>query len=154
VADFRQWGATAGEAELLRRAGFTRRNTRRAILQFVRTGIEPGEELLELHTAVYRLQMGFLALTDRRVVAGMSWAFLPFIKRRRSLPYGVIEAVSVRRQPWGASLGMLAAGHRLRVANLEDPLAGHIRDVIEARRRGAGANPPDLAAGTAGRLPS
>jgi len=44
----------------------------------------------------------------------------------------VIEAVSVRRQPWGASLGMLAAGHRLRVANLEDPLAGHIRDAIDS----------------------
>ena len=152
MADFRHWGATASETELLRKAGFTRRNTRRAILEFVRKGIEPGEELLELHATVYRLQMGFLALTDRRVVAGMSWAFLPFIKRRRSLTYGVIEAVSVRRQPWGASLGMLAGGHRLRVANLEDPLAGHIRDAIEARRLGAGAIPPDLAAGAPGRL--
>ena len=148
MADFRQWGATAAEAELLRRAGFTRRNTRRAILQFVRTGIERGEELLELHTAVYRLQMGYLALTDRRVVAGMSWAFFPFIKRRRSFPYGAIEAVSVRRQPWGASLGMLSAGHRLRVANLEDPLAAHIRDEIEARRQGAISKPPDFAAGS------
>ena len=74
---WRKWGSGGADTEWLRRAGFTRRNTRRAILKFLADGLLAGERILHLTSGIYRLQMGFMAITDRRVVVGMSWAFLP-----------------------------------------------------------------------------
>jgi hypothetical protein len=108
MADFRRRGESESETGVLRGAGFTRRNTRRAILAFLRDGLAAGERLEELRSVTYRLQMGFLAITDRRVVAGMSWAFLPFVKRRRAIPLRLLEPVQVRRRLWASRCG--AAG--------------------------------------------
>ena len=109
---FRKWGTGGEDTAWLHRAGFTRRNTRRAILAFLRDGLREGERILHLTSGTYRLQMGFLAITDRHVVFGMSWAFLPFIRRRRTIPHEWISWVRADSKPWGARLALdsLAGG--------------------------------------------
>lgn len=141
MADFRRWGDGGRESALLHAAGFTRRNTRRAMLAFIREGLAEGEELLELHTVTYRLQMGFLAITDRRSVAGMSWAFLPFVKRRRSVPHRLLASARVRRRAWGTSLDLRSAEDRLRVGNLEGPAAPGLRQRVLALAERARSQP-------------
>ncbi len=141
MADFRRWGDGGRESELLHAAGFTRRNTRRAMLAFIRDGLAEGEELLELHSVTYRLQMGFLAITDRRCVAGMSWAFLPFVKRRRSVPHRLVASARVRRRAWGTSLDLRSAEDRLRVGNLEAPAAAALRERVLALAERARSQP-------------
>jgi Domain of unknown function (DUF4389) len=132
VADFRRWGDNETEGGFLRGAGFTRRNTRRAILAFLRKGLAAGERVEDLRSVTYRLQMGFFAITDRRVVAGMSWAFLPFVKRRRAIPLRVLEPVEVRRRAWGTGLTLRGAGERIRVGNLEPDDAADLKARLEA----------------------
>jgi hypothetical protein len=127
MADFRRWGANEIETGALRGAGFTRRNTRRAILAFLRNGLAEGERVEDLRSVTYRLQMGFLAITDRRVVAGMSWAFLPFVKRRRAIALRVLEPVEVRRRMWGTGLTLRGSGERIRIGNLEADAGAALR---------------------------
>jgi hypothetical protein len=129
---FRKWGTGGKDTEWLHRAGFTRRNTRRAILAFLRDGLEDGERILHLTSGTYRLQMGFLAITDRHVVFGMSWAFLPFVKRRRTIPHELIAWVRADSKPWGARLALdsMAGGGIL--GNLEEADADRLRSLIYA----------------------
>jgi hypothetical protein len=131
MADFRRRGESESETGVLRGAGFTRRNTRRAILGFLRDGLAAGERLEELRSVTYRLQMGFLAITDRRVVAGMSWAFLPFVKRRRAIPLRLLEPVQVRRRLWGTGLTLRGGGERIRVGNLEPDPAAELKSRLD-----------------------
>jgi hypothetical protein len=131
MADFRRWGSSEIETGVLRRAGFTRRNTRRAILAFLRAGLADGERVEGLRSVTYRLQMGFLAITDRRVVAGMSWAFLPFVKRRRAIPLRVLEPVEVRRRMWGTGLTLRGGGERIRVGNLEADAGAELKATLD-----------------------
>jgi hypothetical protein len=112
-----KWGSGGVETDWLYRAGFTRRNTRRAILSFLSKGLLPGERILHLTSGTYRLQMGFLAITDRRVVFGMSWAFLPFINRRLEIPHEQITWVRIDSNPWG---GLLVVDSRIGTGRLGD----------------------------------
>ena len=143
MADFGRWGA-GDETERLEAAGFTRRNTRRAILALLREGLLSGERMLELQSVTYRLQMGFLAITDRRAITGMSWAFLPFVKRRRAIPLRLLEGVTVKRRAWGTSLELRGGGQILRVGNLEpeqaDVLAQRLKSLATDARAAAHAH--------------
>jgi hypothetical protein len=114
---WRKWGSGGADTQWLRAAGFTRRNTRRAILKFLNGGLLRGERILHLTSGTYRLQMGFLAITDRRVVVGMSWAFIPFINRRLGVPLEAVTWVRVDSNPWG---GRLVVDSRLGTARLGD----------------------------------
>ena len=129
---FRKWGSGGEDTTWLNRAGFTSRNTRRAILAYLRTGIEDREVILHLTSGTYRLQMGFLAITDRHVVFGMSWAFLPFIKRRRTIPHELVSWVRADSKPWGARLALdsMAGGGIL--GNLEEADAERLAGLIYA----------------------
>ena len=112
-----KWGSGGADTAWLDNAGFTRRNTRRAILKFVDGGLWTGERILHLTSGTYRLQMGFMAITDRRVVVGMSWAFFPFINRRLSVPLEAVTWVRVDSNPWG---GRIVVDTRLGTARLGD----------------------------------
>ena len=114
---WRKWGSGGSDTEWLRRAGFTRRNTRRAILSFLEKGVWQGERVLHLTTGTYRLQMGFLAITNRRVVFGMSWAFFPFINRRLPIPHEQVTWVRIDSHPWG---GLLVVDSRVGTGRLGD----------------------------------
>jgi len=129
---FRKWGTGGEDTEWLHRAGFTRRNTRRAILAYLRDGLADDEVILHLASGTYRLQMGFLAITDRHVVLGMSWAFLPFIKRRRTIPHELVSWVRADSKPWGARLALdsMAGGGIL--GNLEEADAERLAGLIHA----------------------
>ena len=145
---FSKWGSGGVDTEWLRRAGFTRRNTRRAILDFLDRGLLPGETILHLTSGTYRLQMGFLAITDRRVVFGMSWAFLPFIKRRREIPYGQIVWVKMHSRPWGASVRLDSWVGNGALGNMEEPDADRLVRLISAlvqRARAQGGGGPRAA---------
>ena len=147
---FRKWGSGGADTEWLRRAGFTRRNTRRAILSFVNTGLEPEERILHLTSGTYRLQMGFLAVTDRRVVFGMSWAFLPFVKKRRSIPHERIAWVRADSKPWGALVVLDSTVGRGALGNLEEAEAERLAGLIYALSVRARAR---VAAATGAQLP-
>ena len=146
MADFSRWGETEDEKQWLREAGFSRRNTRRAILEFLREDLDENEKLVELHSCTYRLQMGYLAVTDQRFAAGMSIAFLPFLDRRRSVALRDIESVEVLKRPWGIGLVVEGAGLRLRVGDLKKDLAvalaRRIRDLAETARVAPAPTPP------------
>lgn len=64
--------------------------------------LAPEEPVLDLVAGTYWLQTGYLAVTDRRVVIGMSWPLLPFTDRRLSIPHRWITAVRFKWLPWGA----------------------------------------------------
>lgn len=115
--DWRKRGSGGADSQWLEQAGFTRRNTRRAILKFLSNGLLPGERILHLTSGTYRLQMGFMAITDRRVVFGMSWAFFPFINRRLGIPLEAITWVRVDSNPWG---GRIVVDSRLGTGRLGD----------------------------------
>ena len=138
MVDLSRWGETEDEKQWLRESGFSRRNTRRAILEFLREDLEQDEKLVELHSCTYRLQMGYLAVTDRRFVAGMSIAFLPFLDRRRAIALREVESVEVLKRPWGIGLLVEGAGLKLRVGNLKKDLAvalaRRVRDLAETAR--------------------
>jgi hypothetical protein len=151
MADFRRWGA-GDETERLRAAGFTRRNTRRAILMFLREGTLEGERVIELQSVTYRLQMGFLAITDRRAITGMSWAFLPFVKRRRAIPLRLLEGVTVKRRAWGTSMEMRGGGQILRVGNLEPEQADGLAQRLQSLAGDARAAAATLAASEGNRV--
>ena len=114
---WRKQGSGGADTQWIRQAGFTRRNTRRAILKFLDNGLQPGERILHLTSGVYRLQMGYMAITDQRVVVGMSWAFLPFINRRLGVPLEAVTWVRVDSDPWG---GRLVVDSRVGTARLGD----------------------------------
>jgi len=154
---FRKWGSGGVDTGWLRRAGFTRRNTRRAILSFLDRGLWRGERILHLTSGTYRLQMGYVAVTDRRVVFGMSWAFFPFINRRLPIPYELVAWVRMDSNPWGARLivdstlgtgrlGNLSEDEAARLAALVSSLADRAKRRVAARAPVAGN--PGMAAET------
>jgi hypothetical protein len=120
------------ETAWLVEAGFTRRNTREAILDFLRKGIWPQERILHLTSGTYRLQMGFLAITDRRVVFGMYWAFFPFIKKRFAVPHEQISWARMDSKPWGARLILDSTMGRGALGNLEEDEASRLAGLINA----------------------
>lgn len=130
MSDIRKWGGGGAETGWLRRAGFTRRNTRRAILAFLARGLPDGERLLHLQSGTFHLQMGFLAITDRRVVFGMSWAFLPFINRRSSVEHAQVASVRTDSNPWGARLTVDSLAGRDALGNLEEAEAEALAKLI------------------------
>jgi Bacterial PH domain len=145
-----KWGSGGAETEWLRLAGFTRRNTRRAILKFLTYGLLPGERILHLTSGTYRLQMGFMAITDMRVVVGMSWAFLPFINRRRSVPLEAITWVRVDSNPWGGRLVVDSRQGTLRLGDIDEAEAERLASLIRrlsdrAKQRAATTAPPVVA---------
>jgi hypothetical protein len=145
--DWRKWGSGGRDTEWLAQAGFTRRNTRRAILKFLAGGLLPGERVLHLTSGTYRLQMGFLAITNRRVVVGMSWAFLPFINRRLGVPLEAITWVRVDSNPWGGRLVVDSRMGTARLGDIEEDEAARLAALIKrlaerARVRAAAAPPP------------
>ena len=104
----------------------------------LRDGLREGERILHLTSGTYRLQMGFLAITDRHVVFGMSWAFLPFIRRRRDPPR--VDLVGSRRlEAVGRATGPRLARGRGILGNLEEADAERLAGLIYAlsTRRGA-----------------
>ncbi len=125
-----KWGSGGADTEWLRLAGFTRRNTRRAILKFLSNGLWPGERILHLTSGTYRLQMGFLAITDRRVVVGMSWAFLPFINRRLGVPLEAITWVRVDSNPWGGRLVVDSQSGTARLGDIDEADAERLAVLI------------------------
>lgn len=128
----RRWGLFETETDWLRRAGFTRRNTREAILDFLRVGLGAQERILHLTSGTYRLQMGFLAITDRRAVFGMSWAFLPFIKKRHAVAFEQVAWVRADSKPWGARLVLDSTAGRGALGNLEEENAERLASLIYA----------------------
>jgi hypothetical protein len=142
----RKWGSGGTDTEWLRRAGFTRRNTRRAILSFLSNGLWAGESILHLTTGTYRLQMGFVAVTNRRVVFGMSWAFLPFINRRMGVPHELIAWVKMDSKPWGARLILDSTMGRGAIGDLDENealrLANFVARLATRAKARAGAVPP------------
>jgi hypothetical protein len=145
---FRKWGSGGLDTQWLREAGFTRRNTRRAILSFLDNGLWAGERILHLTSGTYRLQMGYLAITDRRLVFGMSWAFLPFIKRRRSFPLEQISWARMERNPWGARLMIRSPSGKASLGDLEDQEAAKLASLVSALARRAKLRPPAAALAT------
>jgi hypothetical protein len=138
------------ERAWLEDAGFTRRNTRRAILRFIRTGVWPEERIHVLRSGVYLLQMGFIAVTNRRVVLGMSWAFVPFINSRRDLQHSQLWRAVPDWRPWGARLTLHARERRLRLGNLEREEAAALARQVQ--RLAVRAQPP--AGPSWGRVPA
>jgi len=140
-----KWGSGGADTEWLRLAGFTRRNTRRAILKFLAGGLWPGERILHLTSGTYRLQMGFMAITNRRVVVGMSWAFLPFINRRLGVPLEAITWVRVDSNPWGGRLVVDSRTGTARLGDIDEDeaerLASLIRRLSERAKQQAAAAP-------------
>jgi len=125
-----KWGSGGAETEWLHQAGFTRRNTRRAILSFLGKGLWSQERILHLTSGTYRLQMGFLAITDRRVVFGMSWAFFPFINRRMGVPLESIAWVKMDSKPWGARLILDSTMGRGALGNLDEDEAERLAGLV------------------------
>ncbi len=128
--DWRKQGSGGADTEWIRQAGFTRRNTRRAILAFLAKGLLPGERILHLTSGTYRLQMGFLAITDRRVVVGMSWAFFPFINRRLGVPLEAITWLRVDSNPWGGRLVVDSRLGTARLGDIDEPDAERLASLI------------------------
>ena len=146
-SDWRKWGSGGADTQWLRQAGFTRRNTRRAILKFLGNGLLPGERILHLTRGTYRLQMGFLAITDRRVIVGMSWAFFPFINRRLAIPLEAITWVRVDSNPWGGRIVIDSRAGTARLGDIEEAEAARLAALVKrlaerARLRAAAAPPP------------
>lgn len=144
--DWRKRGSGGADTQWLRHAGFTRRNTRRAILNFLDGGLWAGERMLHLSSGTYRLQMGFMAITDRRVVVGMSWAFFPFINRRLGVPLEQVTWVRVDSNPWGGRLVVDSRVGTARLGDVEEPeaerLASLVRRLADRARARALAAPP------------
>lgn len=152
--DWKKWGSGGADTAWLRQAGFTRRNTRRAILKFVAGGLLPGEHILHLTSGTYRLQMGFMAITNRRVVVGMSWAFFPFINRRLGVPLEAITWVRVDSNPWGGRIVVDSRLGTARLGDIEEPEAERLKSLVlrlsvRARTRVAAAPPVPPAAAPA-----
>jgi hypothetical protein len=146
--DWRKRGSTEAEAAWIRHAGFTRRNTRRAILKLLRNGIYPGERLLHLQAGTHRLQMGYMAVTDRRVVVGMSWAFVPFINRRLSIPLEAVTWVRVDSNPWGGRIVVDSRAGTARLGDVDEAPAGRLAALIRrlaARAKGRAMPQPATA---------
>ena len=134
---WRKWGSGGPDTEWLHRAGFTRRNTRRAILSFLAKGLWPGERILHLTSGTYRLQMGFLAITDRRVVFGMSWAFFPFINRRLGIPHEQITWVRIDTNPWGGLFVVDSRQGTGRLGDIEEDEAQRLAALVARLSRRA-----------------
>ncbi len=142
-----KWGSGGVDTAWLHQAGFTRRNTRRAILSFLGSGLWAQERILHLTSGTYRLQMGFVAITDRRVVFGMSWAFFPFINRRMGVPLELIAWAKMDSKPWGARLILDSSMGRGALGDLDEEqaeqLAGLVRRLSgRAKGRLLAAAPP------------
>lgn len=153
----KKWGMFEAETAWLHRAGFTRRNTREAILDFLRNGLWPEERILHLTSGTYRLQMGFLAITDRRVVFGMYWAFFPFLKRRFAVPHEQIAWVRMDSKPWGARLILDSPLGRGALGNLQENeaarLAGLVAALSQRAKRAAWARAAQDSPGSGGPAP-
>jgi hypothetical protein len=137
LQSFRKWGDTEAETGWLRRAGFTRRNTRRAILHLLRNLLWEGEHILVVTTGTYRLQMGYLVITNRRVMVGMSWAFIPFIKKHMGIPLELVRIARRDHNPWGAKIEVFSQIGKFAFGDLEDDEADKLAALIAAGARRA-----------------
>jgi hypothetical protein len=133
----RNWGETEAEYEWLREAGFTRRNTRRAILHLLRSLLLEGEGIVALTTGTYRFQMGYLAVTERRVMVGMSWAFLPFVKKHLAIPLEQVRIARHEHRPWGAKVEVFSNVGKFSFGDLEDDEAERLAELIGGGVRAA-----------------
>ena len=162
----RKWGESPAETAWLRRAGFTRRNTRRAILHMLRNLLWEDEHILVLTTGTYRLQMGYLAITNRRAIVGMSWAFIPFVKKHLAIPLELVRIARRDHNPWGARIEVFSQVGKFSFGDLEDGEADELAALITAGARRAlarqpGSSPaagapggPNLLVSPSGSLPS
>lgn len=96
--------------------------------------------MLSLKSGVYLLQMGYVAVTDQRVVMGMSWAFLPFVNSRREVRHAQLFRAVADWRPWGARLTLHSRDRRLRLGNLE--LAEARSLAMRVQRLAVRAQPP------------
>jgi hypothetical protein len=142
LEQLRKWGETDAETAWLERAGFTRRNTRRAILHLLRNLLWEDEHILVLTTGTYRLQMGYLAITSRRVIVGMSWAFIPFIKKHLGIPLELVRIARRDHNPWGARIEVFSQVGKFSFGDLEDAEADELAALITAGARRALARQP------------
>jgi hypothetical protein len=139
---FRLWGETETETGWLRRAGFTRRNTRRAILTLLRKLLWDDEHILVITTGTYKLQMGYLALTNRRVIVGMSWPFIPFIKKHLGIPLETVRLARRDHNPWGAKVEVFSQVGKFAFGDLENGEADELAALITAGAQRAIARQP------------
>jgi len=88
--------------------------------------------------------MGFLVVTDRRLVLGMSWAFFPFISRRIGIPLERITSTRVESKPWGGRLVVGSTMGRVALGNLEEAEGERLAALITelAGRARLSADPP------------
>jgi hypothetical protein len=143
LGKYRNWGDTDAEREWLKRAGFTRRNTRRAILHLLRNLLWEGERIHVLTTGTYRFQMGYLAVTGQRVIVGMSWAFFPFIRKHLGIPLELVRIARHEHNPWGAKLEVFSQTGKFSFGDLADEEAERLAALIVAgAKRAVAAQPP------------
>jgi hypothetical protein len=125
-----RWGENEAETAWLRSAGFTRRNTRRAILRLLRELLLPGERIAVITTGTYRFQMGYLAVTDRRALVGMSWAFIPFVSKHLAMPLEQVRLARHEHRPWGAKVEVFSHDAKFSFGDLEDDEAERLAALI------------------------